>query len=592
MTNYTRSSWQSFFPFLSWHELKVFRVIRTDFIAGLTVALILIPQSMAYAQLAGLNPIYGLYASFIPVAVASLWGSSSQLATGPVAIVSLLTFTAVTALTSDPSEFIFFAVILAFLVGLFQFLLGVFRLGILVDFLSHPVVIGFTNAAAIIIGTSQLYKLLGVMKPDSQLPYYQQLADVLSDIPLTHMPSLLMGAAALVIIFGLKKISTKMPPFLVALVVTTLISWAIGFESKLGGSVVGVIPQGLPPFSLPSLDTQAVTQLVPVAIIISLIGFMEAISVAKAVAAKTKQKIDANQELIGQGLSNIAASFFQGYPVSGSFSRTAVNTALGAITGFSSVVTAVVLGLTLLFLTPLLYHLPQATLAAVVMSAVAGLVRFKAIKYAWRVQKHDGFIAVVVFVVTFFTAPHLEQGIILGVVLTLFLYIWRGMRPVVIVETKDKGGNFISAVSSQNKTCASISILRFDGSLIFANTGYFETKVLEQLSEKPELQYIIIDAVSINEIDATGEEMLHELSRRLVDNNIELLFVRVHSSIMHVFKNTGYASAEWIDHFFTHRKDALEYIWSKLPGGCACDDECPLKTGPIFEDPVSMYTVK
>ena len=193
-----------------------------------------------------------------------------------------------------------------------------------------------------------------------------------------------------------------------------------------------------------------------------------------------------------------------------------------AITGFSSVVTAVVLGFTLLFLTPLLYHLPQATLAAVVMSAVAGLVRFKAIKYAWRVQKHDGFIAVVVFVVTFFTAPHLEQGIILGVVLTLFLYIWRGMRPVVIVETKDKGGNFISAVSSQNKTCASVSILRFDGSLIFANTGYFETKVLEQLSEKPELQYIIIDAVSINEIDATGEEMLHELSRRLVDNNIEL----------------------------------------------------------------------
>ncbi|UCE90601.1 MAG: sodium-independent anion transporter, partial [Pseudomonadota bacterium] len=336
MRNVAEAIRRNALPFGEWiGELKNRDVLRADIIAGITVALVLVPQSMAYAQLAGLPPYVGLYASFLPVIIASIWGSSRQLATGPVAVVSLMTAAALGPLAGSGTEgYVVYAAMLAILVGVFQFSLGALRLGVLVDFLSHPVVVGFTNGAAIIIATSQLSKLFGVSVEKATHHYETVWRVLVAASENTHLATLIMGIAALAIMVLLKKYLPKIPNVLTAVAVTTVVAWMIDFES-VGGKVVGVIPEGLPAMKIPEFDFGVIVDLSVAAVFISLIGFMEAISIAKAMASQTRQRLDANQELIGQGLSNMAAGLFQAYPVSGSFSRSAVNFSAGAKTGFS-----------------------------------------------------------------------------------------------------------------------------------------------------------------------------------------------------------------------------------------------------------------
>ena len=582
-----------FFPFKEWiTDLRNPKNLQADIVAGVTVALVLVPQSMAYAQLAGLPPYYGLYASFLPVAIASIFGSSRQLATGPVAVVSLLTAAALEPIaSSDPSGYVAYAIMLAFLVGLFQLCLGLLRLGVLVDFLSHPVVTGFTNAAAIIIATSQLSKLFGVSVV-TQEHHYQTIMNVISEALVnTHTPTLLMGISAIIIILFVKKLSNKYPAVLISVVITTAISWYINFESRFGGKVIGVVPDGLPSMQMPQIDFSQLVNLGTVAIAISLIGFMEAISIAKAMATQTKQRLDADQELIGQGLSNLASSFFQGYPVSGSFSRSAVNISAGAVTGFSSVVTGLVVGITLLFLTPLLYHLPQATLAAVIITAVINLIKFNPIKYAWKVQKHDAIISVITFLVTLLLAPELEMGIIVGIILSLGSYCYRSMRPRVICLSKNKQGVFRNSDANNIPKCCSISVMRFDGPLIFTNAGHFENEVIERVATKPELRYFIIDAIAINEIDASGQDMLNSLSSRLYDQNIKLYFARVHKPIIKIFTDTGYSTGQWKTHFHRTIDDAIENAWSDL--GCTniSPPFCTSKICPMNRETAGLSSI-
>ena len=582
-----------FFPFKEWiTDLRNPKNLQADIVAGVTVALVLVPQSMAYAQLAGLPPYYGLYASFLPVAIASIFGSSRQLATGPVAVVSLLTAAALEPIaSSDPSGYVAYAIMLAFLVGLFQLCLGLLRLGVLVDFLSHPVVTGFTNAAAIIIATSQLSKLFGVSVV-TQEHHYQTIMNVISEALVnTHTPTLLMGILAIFIILFVKKLSNKYPAVLISVVITTAISWYINFESRFGGKVIGVVPDGLPSMQMPQIDFSQLVNLGTVAIAISLIGFMEAISIAKAMATQTKQRLDADQELIGQGLSNLASSFFQGYPVSGSFSRSAVNISAGAVTGFSSVITGLVVGITLLFLTPLLYHLPQATLAAVIITAVINLIKFNPIKYAWKVQKHDAIISVITFLVTLLLAPELEMGIIVGIILSLGSYCYRSMRPRVICLSKNKQGVFRNSDANNIPKCCSISVMRFDGPLIFTNAGHFENEVIERVATKPELRYFIIDAIAINEIDASGQDMLNSLSSRLYDQNIKLYFARVHKPIIKIFADTGYSTGQWKTHFHRTIDDAIENAWSDL--GCTniSPPFCTSKICPMNRETAGLSSI-
>ena len=587
------------FPFKDWiSDLRNPKILRADIVAGLTVALVLVPQSMAYAQLAGLPPYYGLYASFLPVAIASIFGSSRQLATGPVAVVSLLTAAALEPIASnDPTGYVAYAIMLAFLVGIFQLSLGLLRMGVLVDFLSHPVVTGFTNAAAIIIATSQLSKLFGVNVASAE-HHYETIMNVLAEsLVNTHSPTLLMGILAIFLILLTRKISAKYPAVLISVVITTVISWYIQFETNYGGKVIGVVPDGLPTIQMPQIDLDQLINLGTVAIAISLIGFMEAISIAKAMATQTKQRLDADQELIGQGLSNIVSSFFQGYPVSGSFSRSAVNISAGAVTGFASVVTGLVVGITLLFLTPLLYHLPQATLAAVIITAVINLIKFKPIKYAWRVQKHDAIISIITFFVTLLLAPELELGIIVGIVLSLGSYCYRSMRPRIICLSKNNQGVFRNSDANNIPKCCSISVMRFDGPLIFTNAGHFENEVIERVATKPELRYFIIDAIAINEIDATGQEMLHSLSTRLYEQNINLFFARVHKPITKIFSDTGYSKGQWKNNFHRTIDDAIEYAWSDL--GCTnvsppfCKSEvCPMNRNTAGLDSIYEASIK
>jgi SulP family sulfate permease len=577
--------WQDYFlPFLAWiGELKKPGVMRADIIAGITVALVLVPQSMAYAQLAGLPAYYGLYASFLPGIIAALFGSSRQLATGPVAVVSLMTASALEPIAGANQElYIAYAIMLALMVGIFQLALGLLRLGVLVNFLSHPVVVGFTNAAAIIIGTSQLGKLFGVSVEKAEHTYETVFNTLVEAARNTHMETLLMAILALAIMIALKRFLPKIPNVLTAVAITTLISWQIGFE-EMGGKVVGAIPAGLPPLAVPTIDFQVMTQLLTVAVVISIIGFMEAISIAKAMATRTRQRLDANQELVGQGLGNIMSSLSGGYAVSGSFSRSAVNISAGAITGFSAVVTGIVVGITLIALTPLLYYLPQATLAAVIIMAVINLVKIDPIRHAWKVQRHDAVVAVITFVLTLAWAPHLEQGIKIGVILSLALFLYRTMSPRVAVLSRDPDGTLRDAEVRKLQTCRNISLIRFDGPLYFANTGYFEDKVLERVALKPDLKFVIIDAEGINEIDATGEEMLHNLVGRLKEAGIELIIARAKKQLWDTFERTDLMDALGRDHVFALRTQAFNYAWDRLGDNHA--ETCPLRVPHPIEQP-------
>ncbi|QMU62772.1 MAG: sulfate permease [Gammaproteobacteria bacterium] len=584
-----------FIPYLNWlGELKNPQTIVKDCLAGLTVALVLIPQSMAYAQLANLPAYYGLYASFLPVIISALFGSSRQLQTGPVAVVSLMTAAALEPLaTANPEGYLVYAAVLAFIVGIFQISLGLLRLGVLVEFLSHSVVIGFTNAAAIIIGTSQLAKLFGVTA-ESGNHFYETIWNVLVEASKhTHFPTLAMGIAALVIIFTLKKYAPKVPGVLTAVVITSIVSWVIGFET-LGGKVVGVVPAGLPSLGIPNFDMSVALDLVSKGIVIAVIGYMEAISIAKAIAVQTRQRIDANQGLVGQGLGNIASGLSGAYPVAGSFSRSAVNIAAGAKTGFAAVFTGVLVAasLVLLYFSQYLYHLPQATLAAVIISAVINLIRIKQIKYAFRVHTHDGFIAVLTFALTLILAPHLEQSIFVGVVLSLGLFMYRTMHPHITILSRAADGELRDAGSNILKTCPNITLMRFEGPLFFASAMYFEEKVLERVAAKPDLKFIIVDAEAITEIDATGEDMLHQLSLRLAALHIEFVFARTKRQVMDVFVRTGFAGPDWSDHFYRHDESAIEFAWQNI-SNCeqdvcplAKDHECPAqRLTPIKLDP-------
>lgn len=576
-----------FLPFLDWiGQVRDPKVLRADLIAGITVALVLIPQSMAYAQLAGLPAYYGLYASFLPVVVASLWGSSAQLSTGPVAVVSLLTASSLAAhVTIGTADFVALAIMLAFLVGVVQFLLGLFKLGVIVNFLSHPVILGFTNAAALIIGLSQINKIFGVEKPRTEY-FINDILAVFMQIPHTHIPTFIMGVAAIAIMWSLRKYLPKLPGVLVAVALATIVSWLINFQ-ELGGKVVGEIPQGLPSLAVPQLSWDMFVALLPSAFVISLVGFMEAVSIAKAVASKTKQRVDPNRELIGQGLANMVGSVGQSYPVSGSFSRTAVNFNAGGLTGMSSVITAAIVLITLLFLTPLLYHLPQAVLAAVIMMAVFGLINVRTVKHAWKAHKHDGVAVVVTFVATLAFAPHLDNGIMFGAGLAIVLFLYRSMKPRVAILGRYKDGTLHDIkVNPDLITDDKILAIRYDGSLYFANVSFFEEAILEAEASKPDVEFILIVGDGINQLDASGEEVLHHMISRLRDSGVAIVFSGLKRQVMDTLDRTGLRTVIGDDNIFRTADLALESIYTQLDAAAGGKVFCPLRPG---YDPDAEY---
>lgn len=554
-----RSSKQRFVPFLDWiSELKNPDTVRADLIAGITVALVLIPQSMAYAQLAELPPYIGLYAAFLVPIVAAIFGSSRQLHNGPVAIISLMTAAALIPLQLNASEYIAYAAVLAIMVGIIQTTLGFLRLGVIVDFLSHPVIIGFTNSASIVIGSLQLGKLLGISTP-SGLSLYETIVYLLSQIPSAHPLITLFGLLSLVSLYAFKYLAPKLPGTVITVIAATIISYLAGYEN-LGGKVVGDVPQGLPSFILPEFEFSTVKMLIVPAFVIALLSFVEAFSIAKAVASETRQKLSANQEMVGKGFANIVAGLTQSYPVSGSFSRTAVAFSAGAKTGFAAIVTGIITGLTLLFFTGLLYHIPLSTLSAVILFAVFNMIRYEPFKHAWRVNPHDGFVALAVFLSTLLFAPHLEKGIFIGVGLSLSLYIYRTMSPHFAEIAKTEDGLLKDAKMNNLQTSESFAMYRFDGNLYFANAGYLEKQLLNAIASKPKLKVLALDIEAVEHIDTTGEEMLTLMSEHLEIAGVTLYILRPKFKVLDTFKRTGLYERIGENHIFEKRNDFFDHL--------------------------------
>jgi SulP family sulfate permease len=546
------------FPFLRWlPEVRQPGVLRRDLIAGITVATVLVPQAMAYARLAGLPPVYGLYAAFLPPVVAAFWGSSRHLATGPVAMASLISAAAIMPLATPGSDlFISYAILLAVMVGALRLMLGLLRLGVLVNLLSGPVVVGFTNAAALIIASSQLHYVLGVTAHRGAF-HFETVASVLAGARQAHAATLGMALLAGLILVLLRSRNEKI---LVAVVVTTVLAWVTGYS----GEIVGEIPSGLPAFSLPAFDLSVAAQLLPGAVTLTLIGLMEAMSIAKTIATRSKQHIDVNQELIGQGLSNLVGGLFGSYAVSGSFSRSAINFASGGVTGLSSAVTSAVVMLTLLLLTPLFHFLPQATLAMIIILAVLSLIRIEPIREAWRVSRRDGVFAVLTFAITLALAPQLHWGIIVGVGLSLAGFLQRTMRPHFAYLARHPDGALVDADAHGLALDPRIAIIRFDGRLYFGAAGFFEDKVLEMLVRLPELRYLILDAGGINQIDATGIQTLRRVVRDLHDIGVDVHLTRVKHRVYELLAATGLEAEIGEDHFHDWNQHALEHLWDQM----------------------------
>ncbi len=727
----------SFFSF--WRGFRGYRFqdLQADLIAGVTVALVLIPQSMAYAQLAGLPPYYGLYASCIPPAIAAIFGSSRQLATGPVAIVSLMTAAALEpiAVTGSP-EYIRLAIFLALLVGLVQFSLGFFRLGFIVNFLSYPVIVGFTNAAALIIASSQLGKFLGVYAEKGEHHYETVIRTVKAAFEYVYWPTLALGFGALLLMIALKRLNPRLPYVLIAVALATVVSKYTGYQkdeivsldrirhpqlatliesfnhqvekirlitetrseiakravkkhgrgrpclrchpsktlerdvlrkrvetlrlepeklmelhflagvfdeyikeerhrfkelrSRLrrvflsraecggeefffprggvpqecrvlddhvwrlkvgnepldphrlilvgGGEVVGTVPRGLPAFSKPSWDFEMAKKLLSAALIISLLGYMEAISIAKALAARTGQKLDSNQELIGQGLANIVGSFFQSYPVSGSFSRSAVNYQAGAVSALSSVFTSLCVVITLLYFTPLLYHLPQSVLAAVVMIAVLGLVHVKEVKRILRVFVPDGLICIITFVVTLYTAPHLDKGIFLGVLLSIAVFFYYKMRPSIAELSLAPDGVYRDAKKNGLELCNYMAVIRFNGPLFFANLSYIENETLKILRNFPRLRVIIFECSGLNYIDASGVRTLELLVERLSAGGFVVAFSSFNERVAETLERDPHFILD-PGKIYASLKEAIEDLWplAHQYWDKRLEPRCPLK---------------
>ena len=501
--------------------------LKRDLFAGITVAALLIPQGMAYALIAGLPPIYGLYAALTPQIIYALLGTSRQLAVGPVALDSLLVATALGALSiDDPSQYILMAIFLAFLVGAIQLLMGLFRMGFIISFLSKPVIIGFTSAAAVIIGLSQLKHILGIeLSQSNQLHIFIQ--SLINSNSSVHFMTIIISITSVVFILLIKKLNRKIPSALIAVILGILWVYFNGLD-KQGVSVVGVIPEGLPSFQSPSFELGSLKKLFPTAFTLALVAFMEAISIGKTMEEKHKNYvIDPNQELIALGSANIIGSFFQSYPTTGGFSRTAVNDQAGAKTGVAALVTALSVAIILMFFTHWFYFLPKAVLASIIITAVINLVDFKFAIRLYKKRKDEFVILIITFLATLFLG--ITEGILLGILISLLLLVYRASMPHYAFLGRIGNTNYFKNVNRFPEEIIQredLIILRFDAQLFFGNIQFFKELVLNTIKEKEKVvKGFVINARAINYIDSTASEQLYDLILSLQKKGIRVMVV-------------------------------------------------------------------
>ena len=533
---------ESYFPIVSWIKSYSKKELKSDFAAGLTVGVMLIPQGMAYAMIAGLPPVYGLYAALFPQVVYAFMGTSRQLAVGPVAMDSLIVATGLGALSlSGPQEYLALALFLAFFVGTIQLLMGFLKLGVFVHFLSRPVISGFTSAAAIIIGLSQLNHLLGVSIPRSN-KIHELFIYLIELIPQAHGLTVLVSVLGVCFIFVLRRYFPKLPAALILVVLAT-VTVAQFKEVETGLILLENVPGGLPSMIMPSAEWGQIYALIPLALTLALIAFMEAISVAKAIEEKEKtNSLNANQELIALGAANVVGSIFQAYPTTGGLSRTAVNYDAGAKSGISALFSALVVGLTLLFFTSFFYFLPTAILGAIIVVAIVKLIDFNYPRELWKNNRKEFFILLFTFLATLFIG--IKEGILLGVFVALLYMVYQNTQPHIAVLGRIKDTHYfknITRFSEDVITYPNVLILRFDGQLFFGNQTYFRETVSAHIKkQKPLVKHLVIASAGINSIDASAQQMLSLFMEELHQKQINIYWTGLIGPLRDQFYKAGF----------------------------------------------------
>ena len=542
-----------FVPALDWLPGYGRRQLESDLLAAVIVTVMLIPQSLAYAMLAGLPPYVGLYASIAPLLLYALFGSSRVLAVGPVAVVSLMTAAAIDkiAATGTP-EYWGAALLLALLSGLMLVAMGLLRLGFIANLLSHPVISGFISASGILIAASQLKHILGVSAGGDTL--FEIGANLVAAVGEANPVTMVIGVSVVAFLFWVRKrlkplllqagMPSRLADFLTkagpvaAVIVSTLVVALFGFQVK----VVGAIPQGLPPLTMPPLDLGLARELLAPALLISLIGFVESVSVAQTLAAKRRQRIDPNHELMGLGTANLAAAFTGGYPVTGGFARSVVNFDAGAETPLAGVITAVGIAVTAMFLTPMFFHLPQATLAATIIVAVLSLVDLSSMRRTWTYSKAD-FAAMAVTILLVFTEG-VETGVVAGVTVSIALFLWRTSRPHMAIVGQVPGTeHFRNILRHRVATCPRVLSVRVDESLYFANARYLEDRIYDMVATRPQIEHVVLMCSAVNMIDASALESLEAISDRLKSAGVTFHLSEVKGPVMDALQRSD---------FFTH----------------------------------------
>ena len=561
-----------YLPILTWGKTYNRASFTNDLTAAVIVTIMLIPQSLAYAMLAGLPPQMGLYASILPITLYAVFGTSRSLAVGPVAVVSLLTAASISRIAAPGSEdYIFAAIALAFLSGAFLVAMGVFRLGFMANFLSHPVITGFITASGLIIAASQLKAIFGIQAEGHNLlqlaeslwEYRQDvnwITTLIGGLTTAFLFWVRKGLLPLLVMLGLAepvaKIMAKTGP-VAAIIATTAVVWLLDLKS-LGVNIVGAVPQGLPPLTLPKFSLDLWSSLLTSAILISVIGFVESISVAQTLAAKKRQRIDPDQELIGLGAANIGASLTSGFPVTGGFSRSVVNYDAGAETPAAGAFTAVGLIFASLFLTPLIFFLPKATLAATIIVAVLSLVDFKILGKAWRYSKADFTAVSATMAVTL--AVGVETGVITGVLVSILIHLYKSSRPhIATVGQVPKSEHYRNVLRYDVLTQPHILTIRVDESLYFANARYLEDHLFARATHQPQLRHVVLMCSAVNDIDMSALDSLEAVNTRLEDMGVSFHLSEVKGPVMDRLTGTEFL-AQLTGKIFLSQKQAMDHL--------------------------------
>jgi SulP family sulfate permease len=564
---------KSFFPFIEWFKSYKKEFIRPDLVAGITVGTVLVPQSMAYAMLAGLPPIYGLYAAAVTPIIGALWVKSGILGVGPLALVSLLTATALAPFAQPESpEYIALAIMLAFMVGVIFLLMGIFKLGFIFRFVSYPVIVGILSAIAIIIALSQVRHILGITVPRTEF-IHQMFVETMRNIADANPYTIAVALLSFGIIYGGYRIHKYFPGALIAAILTTLLAYYFDLRA-LGVKTVGDMPVGLPIPTLPYMDIEMVFHMLSSALVIAIMGFVQVVALTKVIASKTGQKADLNQDLIGHGAANLIGSFFHSYPVTSSASRTAVNLRTGAKTGMSIVICGVIVLLTLLFLTPLFYYLPRATLGAIVFAAALSMIQYNPFTKVYRASRLDGSIALITFLLALVLKP--DYAIFIGIGISLILFLRSSITPEITVLTRNpKTEVFEDSKKANLPTCPQILYLRPDFAIYFANAGYIRDSVLDMVKERKNgLKYVLMDFEAVSSLDTTGVDELSALIKDMEQYRVELYIANVHASVREVLNRSIYMKLLKRKCCLNSKGESITLLFNKIDHKY-CKDTCP-----------------